>query len=69
MEHRLCTVAQAAGLRYIALAGASAQAGEFEPLARQFVGTVQFPIYCAPAERDAPTVGSTFSCDSLAIAG
>jgi hypothetical protein len=39
----LYTVAQEAGLWYVALAAPSAQAGEFEPLAKQIVGTVQFP--------------------------
>ena len=39
----LYTVAQEAGLWYVALAAPSAEAGEFEPLAKQIVGTVQFP--------------------------
>ena len=39
----LYTVAQEAGLWYVALAAPSAQAAEFEPLAKQIVGTVQFP--------------------------
>lgn len=39
----LYTVAQEGGLWYVALAAPSAQAGEFEPLAKQIVGTVQFP--------------------------